>query len=110
MNAEQMAIADGLKVVCPNCKAVNKLSACFKELKVDELTEGVLECPDCGRITHSYWKSERLKEQEQRLEHVRQIYQRRPSQGRWNNYLTAKDSFSRAFEKLQIEMARKGEA
>ncbi len=107
MDPEVERASKEVMVVCPNCKAANKLGNCLKEHTVQDLVEGGLECPDCGQWTHSYWKNDELLVRAERLEQIRLLFTTKPTDGRWQNYNVARQAYNKDFDVFQVKMQSK---
>lgn len=101
-------VSQQVVVSCPNCKAANTLDKCIAQRPVGELIEGGMLCPDCGHWTHSYWMDKELEQRRDRLETIRLLHVRNPTEGRWRGYQTALQAYKRNFETVQAKYAKKG--
>ena len=93
---------NALLVKCKRCgepKLLNNITK-FRNINAD-LIEWFMECPECGNKTHTYFMTSDLLQRNKRLQTLERICQANPTPGRWNNYMTAKQSYVREFETIQ---------
>lgn len=101
-------ITSELTIVCVHCHTQVKLSGVTRRRTSDEnLTEYGLLCPSCNAWTHSYWMTPELAKRRDRLEELQIIYKRKPTEGRWTTYVTAREAYNKEFELVQKRYGRR---
>lgn len=92
---------------CLNCKGRNKLKNLLVE-RPSPIEDGLLEvvfiCPDCGKETHSYWMSEKLRLARDVSNNTIRILSVRRTQKNLDMAINIKEKYKNLFDEEQVRI------